>query len=75
MIKARGMKWAGHVARVVEEKREWKSPLGRPKFRRDDNIKTCLKDAGYEGVDWIQLAQYKDQWRALVSTVKNFRDP
>jgi hypothetical protein len=55
----------------------WKSqkPLGRPRRRWVDNIKIDLRDIGLDGMDWIDLAQDRDQWRAVVNTVMNFRVP
>jgi hypothetical protein len=52
-----------------------KRPLGRPRRRWVDNIKIYLRDIGRDGVDWIDTAQDRDQWRALVSTVLNLRVP
>jgi hypothetical protein len=52
-------------------KPEGKSPLGRPRRRRLDNIKMDLREIGWDGMDWIVLAQYRDHWRALVETVMN----
>jgi hypothetical protein len=49
-------------------------PLGRPRHRWED-IKMDLEEVGYGGMDWIELAQDRDRWRALVSTVMNFRVP
>ena len=77
------MGWAGHVARMVEGrgvhrvlvgKPEGKRPLGRPRRRWEDNIKMDLREVG-EGGDWMELAQDRDRWRALVNTVMNFRVP
>ena len=51
-----------------------KRPLGRPRRRWDDNIKIDLQEA-WGGVDWMELAQDKDRWRALVNMVMNFRVP
>jgi hypothetical protein len=48
-------------------------PLGRPRRRWVDNIKMDLREIGWDGMDWINLAQDRDQWRALVNTVMNFR--
>jgi len=50
-----------------------KKPLGRPRSRWEDNIKMDLEEVGWEGVDWIHLAQDRDQWRDLVNTVMNLR--
>jgi hypothetical protein len=52
-----------------------KRPLGRPKRRWVDNIKMDLREIGWDGMDWIDLAQDKDQWRALVNAVMNLRVP
>ena len=80
VIKSRRMRWAGHVARMEEGrdvhkvlvgKLEWKRPLGRPGRRWEDNIKTDL-EVGRGCVDCMELAQDRDRWWALVSTVMNF---
>jgi hypothetical protein len=52
-----------------------KRPQGRPRRRWVDNIKIDLREIGWVGMDWIDLAQDKDQWRALVNTVMNLRVP
>jgi hypothetical protein len=52
-----------------------KRPLGRPRRRRVDNIKIDLGEIGCDGMDWIDLAQARDQWRALVNTVMSLRIP
>jgi hypothetical protein len=52
-----------------------KRPLGRPRCRWVDNIKMDLRDIGLGGMDWIDLAQDRDQWNALVNTVMNIRVP
>jgi hypothetical protein len=84
MIQSRKMRWAGHAARMGENgntyrilvaKPEGKRPLGRPKHRWEDNIKMDLREIGWGGMDWIDLAQDRDQWRALVNTVMNLRVP
>jgi hypothetical protein len=83
MIKPRRMRWAGHVARMgakrnaymILGKPEGKRPLGRPRRRWVDNIKVDLREIGWDGMDWIDLAQNRDQWRALVNTVMNLRVP
>jgi hypothetical protein len=81
MMKSRRVRRAGYVARTVEkrnayrilvEKPKGKRPLGRPSRRWVDNIKMNLR---YNGVDWIDLAQDRYQWRALVITVMNLRVP
>jgi hypothetical protein len=78
------MRWAGHVVQVGEKrnacrivvgKPEGKRPVGRPRRRWVDNIKMDRSEIGWDGVDWIYLAQDRDQWRALVNTVMNFRVP
>ena len=54
---------------------EGKRPLGRPRLRWEDNIKTDLQEVGLGYEDWIGLAQDRDRWRALVSAVRNLRVP
>ena len=56
-------------------KHEGKRPLGRPRRRWEDNIKMDLQEVGCRGVDWIELAQNRDRWRALVNAVMNLRVP
>jgi hypothetical protein len=56
-------------------KPEGKRPLGRPRYRWVDNIKINLREIGCNGVDWIDLAQDRDRWRALVNTIMNLRVP
>jgi hypothetical protein len=63
------------VHRVLVEKPEGKSPLGRPRRRCEDNIKRDLQEVGWDCGDWMEWAQDRDRWRALVSTVMNFRVP
>jgi hypothetical protein len=81
VIKSRRMRWAGHVARMGERRDvcrvlvgrpEGKRPLGKPRRRWKDNIKLDLMEIG---VDGIQLAQDRVQWRAFVNTVINLRAP
>jgi len=62
------------VHRVLVGKPEGKRPLGRPRRRWEDNIKMALWEVG-RGGDWMELAQDRDRWRALVNTVMNFRVP
>jgi hypothetical protein len=61
--------------RILVGKPEGKRPLGRPKRRWVDNIRMDLGEIGWDGVDWADLAQDRDQWRALVNTVMNLRVP
>ena len=61
------------VQRVLEGKPEGKRPLGRPRHRWEDNIKVDLQEVGGGGGNWMELAQDRDRWRALVNTVMNFR--
>jgi hypothetical protein len=52
-----------------------KETIGRPRRRWVENIKIDLREIGWEGMDWVNLAQDRDQWRALVNTVMNLRVP
>jgi hypothetical protein len=61
--------------RMLVGKPEGKRPLGRPRRRWVDDIKIDLREIGWDGMDWIDLAQDRDQWRALVNTVMNLRVP
>jgi hypothetical protein len=61
--------------RILVGKSEGKRPLGKPRSRWADNIKMDFREAGWNGMDWIDLAQDRDQWRALVNTVMNIRVP
>ena len=61
--------------RVLVGKTEGKRPLGRPRRRWEDNIKMDLQEVGGGCEDWMELAQDRDSWRALVSTVMNLRVP
>ena len=63
------------VHRVLVGKTEGKRPLGRTRSRWNDNIKMDLQEVGGGCGDWIELTQDRDRWRALVSTVMNFRVP
>jgi hypothetical protein len=56
-------------------KPEGKSPLGRPRRRCVDNIKMDLREVGWDGMGWIDLAEDRDHWRAVVNTVMNLRVP
>jgi hypothetical protein len=61
--------------RILVGKPEGKIALARPRRRWVDNIKMHLRETGWDGMDWIDLAQDRDQWRALVNTVMNLRVP
>jgi hypothetical protein len=61
--------------RIVVGKINGKRPLGRPRCRWVNNIKMDLRNIGWDGMDWIDMAQDRDQWRALVNTIMNFRVP
>jgi hypothetical protein len=83
-IKSRRMRLAGHAARTAEKRNAYRilvgmpeenKPLGRSRCRWVDNIKMDLRDLGWDGVDWIDMAQDRDQWRALVNTILNLRVP
>jgi hypothetical protein len=61
--------------RILVGTMEGKRPLGRPRRRWEDNIRMDLREIGWGGMDWINLAQDRNQWRALVNTVMNPRVP
>jgi hypothetical protein len=61
--------------RILVGKPEGKKPLGRPRRRWVDNIKMDLREVGWDGRDWIDLAQDRDRWRAHVNAVMNLRVP
>ena len=84
VINSRRMRWAGHVARMGEGrgvyrvlvgKSEGRRPLGRPRHRWEDNIRMDLREVGYGCVDWMEIAQDRKRWCALVSAVMNLRVP
>jgi len=84
VIKSRRMRWAGHMARMGEErevcrvlvgKPEGRRPVGRPRRRWVDNIRTDLQEVRCGYMYWIGLAQDRDRWRTLVSAVMNLWVP
>ena len=83
VVKSRRMRLAGHVARKGEDigvhrvlvGKPDRRPLGRPRRRWEDNIKMDLQEVGGCRRDWMELAQYRDGWRSIVGTVRNFRVP
>jgi hypothetical protein len=84
VIRARRMRWAGHVVHLGEVRGaynilvgrpEGRRPLGRPRRGWEDNIKMYLREIGFGDVDWIHLAQDRDKWWAVVNTVMNLQVP
>jgi hypothetical protein len=84
VIKSRRIRWAVHVSRMGEGRGayrillgrpEGRRPLGRPRHRWEDNIKMDLQVVGWEVVDWIDMAQDRDRWWALVNEVMNIQVP
>jgi hypothetical protein len=84
MVKSGMMRWAGHVERTGERreayvllvgKPEGNRPLERPRHRSLDSIEKDISKKGWGSMDWIDVAQVGDQWRALVNTVMNLRVP
>jgi hypothetical protein len=84
MIKSRRMRWARHVARNEQKKNAHSILVGKPEGKRSpgiprrrwvNNIKINLIETGWADMDWIDLAQDKDQWRAFMNTVMNLRIP
>jgi hypothetical protein len=71
--------WAEHVVRkrvtrnALVRKPEEKRPIGKPRCRWGNNIRMEIREIGCEGVDWIHLAQDRDQWRAVVNMMKNLQ--
>ena len=74
------MRWAGHVARMGEERGVYRVLVGKPEGRRPrrrwaDNIRMDLQEVGCVYMDWIGLAQDRDGWQTLVCAVMNLRVP
>jgi hypothetical protein len=61
--------------RILVGKPEGRRPLGGQRRRWVDNTKMALREIGWDGIDWIDVAQDRDQWRALLNTAKNLRVP
>jgi len=84
VIKSRRMMWVGHVAlkgerrdvyRMLAGKPEGKRPIRSPRHRWEDDIKMVLQEMECGAMDWIELAEDRDRWRALVTEVMNVRVP
>jgi hypothetical protein len=67
------LQYAYRIVLTPVGKCERKKPLGRPRRRWEDDIRSDLREIGWGGVDWMHLAQDRDKWRAVVDTVMNFR--
>ena len=84
VIKSRRLRWAGHVARmeegrsaftILKRKPTGKRPLGRPRHRWEDNIRMDLEGIGINAGNWVDSAQDRNYWRALVNSALNLRVP
>jgi hypothetical protein len=79
MFRSRKMRWAGHLVqmekmiayKILVGRPEGKNPLRRRRRRWEDDIRIDLREIGWSGMEWIDLAQVRDQWRALVKPVMN----
>ena len=75
VIKSRIMRWAGHVARMGEERGVYRFLVGKRRRRWVDNIRIDLQEVGCGYMDWIGLTQDRDRWRRIVSAVMNLGVP
>ena len=84
VVKTRRLRWAGHIARMKEGRSAFKIltgkptgkiPLGRPRRRWEDNIRVDLEEIGINAGNWVNSAQDRDYWRALVNAILNLRVP
>ena len=84
VTKSRGLRWAGHIARMEEGRSAFKiltgkpagnRRLGRPRCKWEDSIRMDLKEIGMNTSNWVDLTQDRDYWRALVNAVSNLRVP
>ena len=84
VTKSRRIRWSGHVVRIGERRGvyrvlvrnpEGKTQLEKPRHSWEDNIKMNLQELGFGGMDWIELAQDRDSWRAFVNAVMKIRAP
>jgi hypothetical protein len=84
MIKCKRMRWAEYAARMGKKRNAYRILMGKPAGNRSlgrsrrrwvDNVKIDLREIGWGGMDWIDLAQNRDRWRALVNTAVNLRVP
>jgi hypothetical protein len=84
VVKSLRIRWADYIARTGEMKNAYnilvgkpdgKKPLRRPRHGWEDTIRMDIREIGWQVVDWIHVAQDRDQWRAVVNTVMNLRVP
>ena len=75
VMKSRRVKWAGHVAHMGERRGVYRVLVGKRPLRWEDNIKMDLQEVECGDIYWIQLAQDRDRWQALVNAVMNLQVP
>ena len=75
VIKSKRLRWAGHVARMEEGRSAFKILTGNPRRRWEYNIRMDLEEIGINEGNWVDLAQGRDYWRALVNAALNLRVP